>query len=60
MGGFINEKILPKVMAFVNTKPVQALKDGMVLSMPMLIVGSAFLIFANLPIQAAAVSASAL
>ena len=41
-------------MAFVNTKPVQALKDGMVLSMPMLIVGSAFLIFANLPIQAAA------
>lgn len=54
MGGFINEKILPKVMAFVNTKPVQALKDGMVLSMPMLIVGSAFLIFANLPIQAAA------
>ena len=54
MGDFINEKILPKVMAFVNTKPVQALKDGMVLSMPMLIVGSAFLIFANLPIQAAA------
>lgn len=28
MGDFINEKILPKVMAFVNTKPVQALKDG--------------------------------
>lgn len=54
MGGFINDKLLPKVMAFVNTKAVQALKEGMVLSMPMLIVGSAFLIFANLPIQAAA------
>lgn len=59
MGGFINEKILPKVMAFVNTKPVQALKDGMVLSMPMLIVGSAFLIFANLPIPAAAAALEA-
>lgn len=54
MGNFINDKILPKVMSFVNTKPVQALKEGMVLSMPMLIVGSVFLIFANLPVQAAA------
>ena len=30
VGTFINEKILPSVMKFVNTKAVVALKDGMV------------------------------
>jgi len=54
MSDFMNEKVIPKVMAFVNTKPVTALKDGMVYSMPLLIVGSIFLILANLPIEAAA------
>ena len=28
VGTFINEKILPSVMKFVNTKAVVALKDG--------------------------------
>lgn len=49
MNEFINEKVLPKVMAFVNTKAVQALKDGLVYSMPLIIVGSVFLILANFP-----------
>lgn len=51
---FINEKVIPKIMAFVNTKPVTAIKDGMVYSMPLLIIGSLFLILANFPIQAVA------
>ncbi len=41
-------------MAFINTKAIQALKDGMVYSMPLLIVGSIFLILANFPIEAVA------
>lgn len=54
MGKFMNEKIIPKVMAFINTKGIMALKDGMVYSMPLLIIGSVFLILANFPIQAVA------
>lgn len=54
MSKYLNEKLIPKVMAFINTKAIQALKDGMVYSMPLLIVGSIFLILANFPIQAVA------
>lgn len=51
MSNFINDKILPKIMAFINTKGMQALKDGMVYSMPLLIVGSIFLILSFFPYQ---------
>lgn len=51
MGEFLNKKVIPKIMAFVNTKPVTALKDGMVFTMPLLIVGSIFLIIANFPVE---------
>lgn len=44
MQKLMNEKIIPKIMAFVNLKGIQAIKDGMVYSMPLLIVGSVFLI----------------
>ena len=54
MSNFMNEKVVPKIMKFVNTKGVLAVKDGMVYSMPLLIVGSIFLILANLPIKAVA------
>src|SRR5699024_4421680 len=43
------EKILPIVMKFVNLKPVQAIKDGMLFIMPLSIVGSLFLLFAEFP-----------
>lgn len=43
------EKILPLVMKFVNLKPVQAIKDGMLFIMPLSIVGSLFLLFAEFP-----------
>lgn len=48
----MNEKIIPKIMAFINLKGIQAIKDGMVYSMPLLIVGSVFLIITNFPIKA--------
>jgi PTS system cellobiose-specific IIC component len=52
MGKYLSEKVIPKIMAFINTKGVQAIKDGMVYAMPLLIVGSVFLILSNFPIQA--------
>lgn len=48
------KKFVDRMMAFVNTKGVTAIKDGIVFSMPLLIVGSIFLILANLPIPALA------
>lgn len=51
MGTYINEKIIPKIMKLINTKAVQSIKDGMIYSMPLLIVGSIFLILANFPVQ---------
>lgn len=48
---FLNEKALPALMKFVNTKAIQAIKDGMVYSMPLIIVGSIFLIISNFPVQ---------
>lgn len=52
MKQFFNEKAIPGIMKFINTKGVQSIKNGMVYSMPLLIVGSIFLILANFPIQA--------
>ena len=52
MQKLMNEKIIPKIMAFINLKGIQAIKDGMVYSMPLLIVGSVFLITTNFPVQA--------
>ena len=49
MQKLMNEKIIPKIMAFVNLKGIQAIKDGMVYSMPLLIVGSVFFNYYKLP-----------
>jgi PTS system cellobiose-specific IIC component len=51
---FINQKIMPPVLKFVNTKPVKALQDGMIYSLPFIIIGSIFLILSNVPIPAVA------
>lgn len=53
-GEFINKKVLPPIMKFVNTKPITALKDGMVYALPFIIIGSIFLILSNIPIPAVA------
>ncbi len=49
MKNFLNEKVVPTMMKFMNTKPIQALKDGMLYSMPMMIIGSVFLLLAFFP-----------
>ncbi|MDR2833233.1 MAG: PTS sugar transporter subunit IIC [Streptococcaceae bacterium] len=52
MENFINNVILPPVLKFVQTKAVNAIKNGMVLTMPFTIVGSIFLLLTNFPIPA--------
>ena len=54
MGDFIQTKVLPLFMRFVNTRGVRAIKDGMMFTMPLIIVGAVYLLLFQLPIQAAA------
>ncbi|MHC5228309.1 PTS sugar transporter subunit IIC [Enterococcus sp. LJL99] len=54
MNEWINEKILPPVLKFVNTKGITALRNGMLYTMPFTIVGSIFLLLANIPYEPAA------
>ncbi|CCI84846.1 PTS family lactose-N,N'-diacetylchitobiose-beta-glucoside (lac) porter component IIBC [Lactobacillus pasteurii DSM 23907 = CRBIP 24.76] len=49
---FINQKLLPPIMKFVNTKAIVALQNGMIYSLPFIIIGSIFLILSNIPIPA--------
>ncbi|MCM8710005.1 PTS sugar transporter subunit IIC [Clostridium sp. SYSU_GA19001] len=43
------DKVVPAVMKFVNTKAVIALKDGIMYTMPLSLVGSIFLLLAQIP-----------
>ena len=52
MGDFIQSKILPLFMRFVNTRGVRAIKDGMMFAMPLIIVGAVYLLFTSFPIPA--------
>ena len=54
MQEFFGNTVLPAVMAFVNTKAIRAIKDGLVYSMPLIIVGAVYLLLFQLPIQALA------
>lgn len=47
----MNEKILPPVMKFVNTKAVTAIKNGMLYPIPFIVVGAIFLILGQFPVQ---------
>ena len=51
---FVNKHILPPVMKFVNTKAIQALQNGMIYTLPFILIGSIFLILGNIPIPAVA------
>ena len=44
-----NEKVIPVILKFINTKGIQSIKNGMVTSMSPLIIGSIFLILSNFP-----------
>ena len=52
MQEFFNNKVIPAIMKFVSLKGVVALKDGLLYTMPLTIVGSVFLLLANFPVQA--------
>ena len=54
MQDFFQNKVLPAVMRFVNTRGVRAIKDGLVYPMPLIIVGAIFLLLFQLPIESAA------
>ncbi|WP_430611257.1 PTS sugar transporter subunit IIC [Enterococcus sp. DIV0876] len=54
MNDWINDKVLPPVLKFVNTKAITALRNGMLYTMPFSIVGSIFLLLANFPVQSIA------
>ncbi|EKP0309941.1 PTS sugar transporter subunit IIC, partial [Aeromonas veronii] len=43
-------KIMPQVMRFVNSRPIKAIKDGFLFTMPLTIIGSVFLLLAFIPI----------
>lgn len=50
MSNFINKKILPIIMKFVNTKAIKSLKDGMIITLPFIMSGSIFLLLGSFPI----------
>lgn len=45
----LNNKVIPVVMKFVNTRPMTALKNGMLYPIPFIIVGAIFLILGQFP-----------
>lgn len=49
---FINQHVIPPVIKFVNLRPMKALANGMVYTLPFILVGSIFLILSNIPIPA--------
>lgn len=52
LGQTLSAKVIPAVMKFVNLKPVVALKDGIMFTLPLTLVGSVFLLLAQIPVQA--------
>ncbi|EOT29944.1 PTS sugar transporter subunit IIC [Enterococcus saccharolyticus] len=54
MNDFMNEKVLPPILKFVNTKAITALRNGMLYTMPFTIVGSIFLLLSSFPVQTVA------
>ncbi|MCR6699565.1 PTS transporter subunit EIIC, partial [Escherichia coli] len=47
----IQEKLIPPIMKFANSKIITAIKDGVIITMPLTLVGSIFLLIANFPIK---------
>lgn len=52
MQELFSNKVIPAIMKFVSLKGVVALKDGLLYTMPLTIVGSVFLLLANFPVPA--------
>ncbi|BDR57756.1 PTS sugar transporter subunit IIC [Xylocopilactobacillus apicola] len=52
MQEWINNKMLPVVMKFANNKIVSSMKNGLIYTMPLTIVGSLFMLLSNFPVPA--------
>ena len=46
---WVNNKLVPPVLKFVNFKAIRALKDGILYTLPLLMIGSLFTLIANFP-----------
>lgn len=51
MQGIMDEKILPVIMKFIGFKAVVALKEGIMFTIPLTLVGSVFLLLAQIPYE---------
>ena len=51
-GSTLNEKVIPVIMKFVGMKGIVALKDGILFTLPIIMVGSIFLLLAQIPYPA--------
>ncbi len=51
MKSFLNDKVIPAIMEFVNTKAMISLKNGLLYSMPMMMIGAVFLLLNNFPFK---------
>ena len=51
INNFMNDTIIPNILKFVNLKGIVALKDGILFTLPLLMIGSIFLLIANFPYQ---------
>ncbi len=49
LGTTMNEKVIPVIMRFVGLKGIVALKDGILFTLPIIMVGSVFLLLAQIP-----------
>ena len=50
--GFLEKHLMPLAGKVGNQKHVQAIRDGIIVTMPLTIIGSVFLIIGNFPIPA--------
>ena len=49
MKEYFNDKVFPAVMNFVTSKPITAIKDGMIATISLTVIGAIFLLLANFP-----------
>jgi len=51
MKEYFNDKVFPAVMNFVTSKPITAIKDGMIATISLTVIGAIFLLLANFPYE---------
>jgi phosphotransferase system, cellobiose specific, IIC component len=49
---FLEEKVMPVAAVIANQRHIRALRDGLAITMPLIIIGSIFMILGNVPVPA--------